>query len=79
MDGPHPGSTGKKMPRLLLSIPDTQEALGGISRSTVYLLIARKKLDAVKMGSRILVTGESAVRLTKELPPADITDGQAAG
>lgn len=39
-------------------INDTARALG-VGRSTVYKLIAEKKLDAIKIGRRTLVKVES--------------------
>lgn len=39
-----------------LSISNTGDALGGLSRATIYRMIARKELEAVKVGTRTLVT-----------------------
>lgn len=46
-----------------LSIGETGKALGGedhpLSRATIYRMINRRELDALKVGSRTLVTVES--------------------
>ena len=42
--------------------------LGGIGRTTVYGLIAAGKLEAVKLGSRTLVTAASIEALLASLP-----------
>jgi excisionase family DNA binding protein len=42
--------------------------LGGIGRTTVYELIASGKLEAVKLGSRTLVTATSIEALLASLP-----------
>lgn len=62
------------MPRLprLYSIPETRNRLGGTGRSTVYELIAHKRLDAVKVGRRTMITEESIERYIDGLPSAKI-------
>ncbi len=42
--------------------------LGGIGRTTVYGLIAAGKLEAVKLGSRTLITAASIDALLASLP-----------
>lgn len=42
-----------------LSIPSAANTLGGLSRATIYRMIARKELEAVKIGTRTLVTVSS--------------------
>ena len=42
--------------------------LGGIGRTTVYSLIAAGKLEAVKLGSRTLITAVSIDALLASLP-----------
>ena len=42
--------------------------LGGIGRTTVYGLIAAGKLEAVKLGSRTLITAASIEALAASLP-----------
>ena len=42
--------------------------LGGIGRTTVYELIAAGKLEAVKLGSRTLITAASIEALLASLP-----------
>jgi excisionase family DNA binding protein len=44
--------------------------LGGIGRTTVYGLIAAGKLEAVKLGSRTLITAASIDALLASLPRA---------
>jgi hypothetical protein len=43
----------------LNSIPATQAALGGVSRSLVYELLAKNELEKVKIGASTKVTGDS--------------------
>jgi predicted DNA-binding transcriptional regulator AlpA len=53
-------TTDTELPaRLLLTIPDACNALGGISRPTLYGLINRRQLDRVRIGSRAFITVES--------------------
>lgn len=47
------------MTRLLHPVPDAQKVLGGVSRSTIYNLVARGELEFVHIGRRALVTDES--------------------
>lgn len=46
-----------------LSIPEAGKALGGegdpLSRNTIYRMISRGELEAIKLGARTLVTTES--------------------
>jgi excisionase family DNA binding protein len=44
------------------------ELLGHIGRSTIYGLIAAGQLEAVKLGSRTLITDESIADLLAKLP-----------
>ncbi len=39
----------------LLSIPDVQNVLGGIPRSTLFALLARHKVKRVKLGKRVMI------------------------
>ncbi|AZZ82570.1 DNA-binding protein [Gordonia alkanivorans] len=43
----------------LVPIADAQSALGGISRSTLYKLIADGEVTRVNIGRRSFVTGDS--------------------
>jgi excisionase family DNA binding protein len=52
------------MERLAYSISDTAEALS-IGRTTVYVLINTRRLEAFKLGRRTLVTAESIRRLVE--------------
>ena len=61
----------------LNTINKTVEATGS-SRSRVYEMIAAGELDAVKDGSRTLVTGESILRRTANLPRAKFKVWEAA-
>lgn len=47
----------------LLDIPATRVALGGISRSAVYALLASSQLDKIKIGRRTLIPRDSIARL----------------
>ena len=50
---------------LVLSVDGTARALG-IGRSSVYLLLRRGQLDAIKVGRRTLITTASVERLVCE-------------
>ncbi|WP_454175261.1 helix-turn-helix domain-containing protein [Gordonia sputi] len=43
----------------LVTIADTQSALGGISRTTVYRLLDEGALKRVNIGRRSFITGDS--------------------
>lgn len=45
--------------RILNSITQTREKLGGLSRSTIYELISRGDLRVVKIGRRSFIPEES--------------------
>lgn len=47
------------MGRLLVPIPETQEALGGVGRTTVWKLVKDKQLEQVNIGRRSFITAES--------------------
>ena len=53
------------MEPIAISINATARALS-IGRSSVYMLIHSGKLDALKIGTRKLVTTESIARLTAQ-------------
>lgn len=46
------------MHRLLYSIPECERELG-IGKTMVYRLVAKGRLDLVKIGNRSLITGKS--------------------
>ncbi len=50
------------------TVEDAGRRLGGIGRTTVYGLIATGKLEAVKLGSRTLITAASIDALLASLP-----------
>ncbi len=50
------------------TVEDAGRRLGGIGRTTVYELIAAGKLEAVKLGSRTLITAASIEALLASLP-----------
>ena len=52
------------MEPLVISVNETAKALG-IGRSSVYALIKSGGLDAIKIGTRTLLTTESIRRLTQ--------------
>jgi excisionase family DNA binding protein len=45
------------LPKLLYSISESREILG-VSRTTIWRLICRKKLNPTRIGSRVLFTPE---------------------
>jgi excisionase family DNA binding protein len=53
---------------IALSIPETGKALGGASRNTIYRMIARKELEAFKLGSRTMITKASIERVVASAP-----------
>lgn len=55
------------MEPLVLSINETAKTLG-IGRSSVYALIKSGSLDAIKIGTRTLLTIESIRRLAQSRP-----------
>lgn len=61
MEACHPSSPLAIEP-ISMRIPDACR-FTGISRSTIYMLIARKEIEVVKLGSATLVLTESLRRL----------------
>lgn len=64
-----PPDQAQKDARRLAPIPTAQRMLG-VGRSTIYALLARGDLIAVKLGSRTLITVESIENLLRQLPRA---------
>ncbi len=54
----------------LNAIDEAQRALGGVSRQTVYNLIARGDLQRVNLGRRAFVTGASLEALIARIGAA---------
>jgi len=50
--------TNLSVEKLLFSLEETRQILGGISMGTLYNLRRRKKLTIVKVGSRSFITKE---------------------
>jgi hypothetical protein len=63
--------TRMKIEPLLLSIPQTSQAIGRCV-ATIYELIGSGQLDAKKSDGRTLITMESIKRYVQELPSAKI-------
>ncbi len=42
-----------------LKIDDTRNALGGVSRATVYRMLQKHELDLIRIGGRSLITMQS--------------------
>jgi hypothetical protein len=59
-----------------LSIPETGKALGGegdpLSRATIYRMIGRGDLEAIKIGARTLVTTSSLEALAAGAPRLEV-------
>ena len=55
------------MDELAYSINRTAKALG-VGRSTIYKLIKTGRIDALKIGTRTLITTASIARLSKARP-----------
>lgn len=62
----HQKTPGPPAPKLAFSIDETAAALG-ISRSYVKRLIGSKRLDARKLGQRVLIPASSVYRLLEEM------------
>ena len=54
----------------LTPIPDAQIRLGGVSRQTIYNLIAEGRLQRVNLGRRAFITGASIDALIGRLVDA---------
>jgi excisionase family DNA binding protein len=73
-DSPHTnqqrfiGPEGPERRNDAYTIEGAGERLGGIGRTTVYGLIASGQLEAMKLGSRTLVTAASIEALLASLP-----------
>lgn len=61
----------------LLSVPAAAQRLG-VGRSTLYVLLARGALEAVRIGRRTLVPTTSVERLIAALPRAEFTAASKA-
>jgi len=55
-----------------VTIPETRRLCGDAGRSTIYVLIGRGQLVAIKAGARTLVTTESIRTYLAGLPRAKI-------
>lgn len=56
--------------QLLISIPDTQFKLGGVSRATVYRLVSDGQLTKVSIGTRGFITTKSIAAYVNRLAEA---------
>jgi len=54
--------------RLLISIEEARQTLGGIGRTTTYELVKRGDLVKVKIGRRGFITARSLDRYVESLP-----------
>ena len=57
-------------PQMLIPIPGTCSALGGVSRTTVYDLVNRRELVKVNIGRRGFITAESLAAYVDRLSEA---------
>ena len=64
------------MPTKLAYTINDLRAATGLGRTRIYELGAQGRLDFRKLDNRTLITAESARRLIKSLPVAEITTGQ---
>lgn len=54
-----------------LKIEDTRQALGGVSRATVYRMVQKNELDLIRIGGRSLITMDSIeARVTQAVAEA---------
>jgi len=58
------------MSRLLHSLPEGAELLGGIGRSTLFELIAAGHIEVVKIGRRTLISHDELERYVRSLRSA---------
>jgi excisionase family DNA binding protein len=65
---PAGGPAASDTTRSAYTVEGAGRRLGGIGRTTVYELIAAGKLEAVKLGSRTLITAASIEALLANLP-----------
>lgn len=56
--------------RLLVAIESTREALGGVSRTTIYELVNRRELVKVNIGRRGFITAASLAAYVGRLAKA---------
>jgi excisionase family DNA binding protein len=61
-------STDAAPPRLLYSIDQAGEALGGLSRAAVYDLLASGELPSVYLGRRRFITADALAAFVAALP-----------
>lgn len=67
LNRPLPAHTAEAPPRITHTIESAVEQLG-CGRTTIYALIAEKKLEALKLGRRTLITDASLRALVASLP-----------
>lgn len=68
--------------RLLVPIPDSMHALGGLGRTTIYELCEAGELTRVRIGTRAFITAESIRALiarNTETPGTSETLGRSRG
>lgn len=62
----------------ILSIPHVQQALGGVSRPTIYRLLSKGQLRRVKLESRAFITRASVDAYLRSLGvELDSPDGES--
>jgi excisionase family DNA binding protein len=61
--------------RLLHPIPEAQDQLGGMSRSTLYEKIANGEINSVKVGRRTYITHDELVRFVQALTETEKQEG----
>ncbi|MGH7089297.1 MAG: helix-turn-helix domain-containing protein [Stellaceae bacterium] len=64
---------GDQPERLLYTAAETERLLG-ISHATLYRLLARSRLSAVKVGAATRITASSIERYLASLPPAQMRE-----
>lgn len=62
--------------RLLHQIPEAQEILGGMSRSTLYEIIKDGEIAVVKVGRRTYIAGDELERYVRALTKGDEQPGE---
>ena len=62
--------------KLLLTVPQVANALGGIARSSVYVLLSRGDIPTVKIGRRTLIRAGDLEKFVKSLPSGTPAEGR---
>lgn len=65
--------TNKSPERLMYSVPEARQLLGGIGHTLFYRLVRNGNLSLLKVGGRSFVTAEELERFVREVANAKAT------